>query len=316
MIPSINIWAQTDNWGVKLASTVLAAVAVGLSACSTDAEPTSGGANLRVVTSFYPMEFLVSRIGGDRIEVVSLMPAGVAAHDFEPSPQDVVSLHKADLFVYNGAGFEPWGERLVALLSKGSPTMVNATVGLDLIVPEDRGEGRRDPHVWLDPQRYGEQASLIHAALMQVDPVGAVVYDANLARLKAELRKLGEEMEAGLVSCKHNAVVTSHAAFAYLTDRFGLQQLAIAGLSPEVEPSPARMKAVVELVHDMGTTHIFVEPLASSAVADTVAREIGAQTLVLNPLEGLTQDEVQAGDDYFTVMRKNLSNIRTALACP
>ena len=316
MILSINIWAQTDNWGVKLASTLLAAAAVGLSACSTDAETTSNGASLRVVASFYPIEYLVNRIGGDRTEVVSLMPAGVEAHDFEPSPQDVVSLQKADLFVYNGAGFEPWAERLVALLSKGGPTVVNATVGLELIVPEDSDEGSRDPHVWLDPQRYSEQASLIHAALMQVDPAGAVVYDANLARLKAELRELEEEMEAGLVSCQHNAVVTSHSAFAYLTDRFGLQQLAIAGLSPEVEPSPARMKAVVELVRDMGTTHIFVEPLASSAIADTVAREIGAQTLELNPLEGLTRDEVQAGDDYFTVMRKNLSNIRTALACP
>ncbi len=279
-----------------------------------------------VIATFYPLDFLAQRVGGDRVQVTGLVPPGVEPHDWEPTPKDIAAITKARVFVYQGAGLESWAERTAASLPASGPIVVRATAGFTLkpgIAGEEEGstpessEGTiLDPHVWLDPQLYAQQAALIRDALVKADPAGEALYSTNLADLTAELERLTNEMRQGLSACKRTTIVTSHAAFVYLADRFRLRQLAVSGLSPDAEPSPARLREVIQQVREQEATHIFFETLVSPAVSQTIAREVGAQTLVLNPIEGLTADEVKAGADYFSVQRQNLANLRIALGCP
>ena len=289
-----------------------------LMACGPEATPTQKGAapeSKRIVlTTIYPLQYLAQRIGGDRVKATNLVPSGVETHDWEPSPRDIFSIQEANLFIYNGGGFEPWADRVIDGLPKDGPIVVEATAGLEL----GHGDGQEDnldPHLWLDPHRYQQQAEAIATALKKTDPPSAEVYSANLNTLREDLDQLQTEMEQGLASCERDAIVVSHAAFGYLVDRLGLEQLAVSGLSPEVEPSPARMREIIEEVQQLGATHIFFETLVNSDVSKTIAREVGAETLVLNPLEGLTKDEQKAGEDYFSIMGRNLANLRTALEC-
>jgi zinc transport system substrate-binding protein len=245
----------------------------------------------------------------------------VEPHDWEPSPRDIAAIQRARVFVYNGAGFEPWAARVVRDLPKNGPLVLQATDGLPL-APLAAGEseqgtapGGLDPHVWLSPALFTLQAKQVKNALAKADPAGAQTYLANLDSLKAQLAVLSDDMKRGVSSCAQNTIVTSHAAFGYLAKELGLRQVFVSGLAPESEPSPARLRHLVTEVKQLGVNYIFFETLVSPAVAQTLAREVGAKTLALNPLEGLTSEEIQAGQDYFTVMRSNLQNLRMALAC-
>jgi zinc transport system substrate-binding protein len=279
-----------------------------------------------VVTTFYPLQYLAQRIGGERADVIGLVPPGVEPHDWEPTPQDIMSINKASVFIYQGAGLEPWAARTVASLPSDKPIVVEATEGFALKpgIPEEEGEGTRaessdepvlDPHIWLNPQLYKKQAQAVRNALVKADPESEAIYQDNLVSLEKDLDELDSEMERGLSSCQRHTIVTSHAAFAYLADRYGLQQLAVTGLSPDAEPSPARLREIIQQVRDEGANHIFFETLVSPAISETVAKEVGAQTLVLDPIEGLTLEEITARADYFSVQRQNLANLRIALGC-
>ncbi len=300
-----------------LALALVLVATLALAACTITTQQSATPSKATVIATFYPLQYLAQRIGGDRMEVSSLVPPGAAPHDFEPSPQGIVAIRRASLFVYNGAGLETWATRVVASLPANGPVPVNATWGLPLrnATENGKGQGGQDPHVWLDPRLYGQQAQIVHDALVRVDPAGAAVYDAHLSNLQVDLAKLETEMRNGLASCRLNTIVSAHEAFGYLAERFGLRQLALAGLSPEVEPSPARMRKLIQEIKETGATYVFFESLTTPAVAQAIARETGAKTLMLNPLEGLTQGQLQAGEDYFNVMRQNLANLRTALEC-
>ncbi len=307
--------SETDNISrrLKLPAIVCAGLVVFLTACGSGGSLSDSG-KLSVVTTFYPLQYLAERIGGDRVSVRNLVPPGIELHDWEPKPRDVTAIKRAKAFVYQGAGLEWWAERVVDGLSASGPVAVKATDGLALLRSND-GDAPFDSHVWLDPALYAEQAIAVRDALAKADPAGASVYSANLASLTGDLEKLTAEMKQGLAKCARDTMVTSHAAFAYLAGRFGLKQVAVSGLSPEAEPSPARLRQVIEQVRREGATHIFFETLVSDAVAKTIAREAGVKTLVLNPIEGLSKDELKAGASYFTVQRQNLANLRTALEC-
>jgi zinc transport system substrate-binding protein len=147
------------------------------------------------------------------------------------------------------------------------------------------------------------------------DPQGAETYDRNAEAYESRLQALDRSFEEGLATCARRVIVTSHAAFGYLADRYGLEQEAISGLSPEAEPDPRRLQELIDLVKERGVTTVFSEELLSPAVAETLAREAGVRTAVLDPLEGLTPEEQQAGEDYVSIMRKNLAVLRSALGC-
>jgi zinc transport system substrate-binding protein len=250
-----------------------------------------------VVAAFYPLAYAAEEIGGPRVHVENLTPPGAEPHDLEVSPSDVQQLRSADLVLLLGHDFQPQleqgagdGEQVVRLLD---------TPGLDLLPTGD-------PHVWLDPVRYAEIVERIGAALDRPHEADALV---------SRLNELDGEFRTGLADCDRHEIVTSHEAFAYLAGRYGLQQVAITGLSPEAEPAPKDLQRVIELVRRTGATTVFFETLVSPRLANTVAREAGAKTAVLNPIEGLTPAEEQRGEDYFSVMRENLAALRQALGC-
>lgn len=261
----------------------------------------AGRTGTTVVAAFYPLAYAAEQVGGTDLEVESLTPPGAEPHDVELTPRGVGRLQDASLVVYVGGGFQPAVESAVAG-RKGRSLDVLGGVETR---PHGRDEGL-DPHVWLDPLRYAAIAREIARALGRPDAA-----DGFVARLQA----LDGEYRRGLARCERRELVTSHAAFGYVADRYGLREVPLVGLQPEAEPGPRDVERLVEEVRATGATTVFSEPLASSALADTVAREAGVTTAVLDPLEGLTRAELDQGADYFSVMRRNLAALRKALAC-
>jgi zinc transport system substrate-binding protein len=280
----------------RIVLTLVAALglAAGASACGeTDSAASPGTTD--VVAGLYPLAFAAEQVGGGDVAVRNLTAAGAEPHDLELTPRDVEAIRDADLAVYAGGGFQPAVEEAVA--SSDVPA-VDVLDGLDL------RDG--DAHVWLDPLRFAQV----------VERIGAALGEEEAAReLAARLRALDEELSAGLADCRRRELVTTHDAFGYLAERYGLEPIPITGSSPEAEPGPRDLEAVAELVEERGVTTVFTETLVSPEIAETVAREAGVETADLNPLEGLTEDEVERGEDYFSVMRANLAALREGLEC-
>ena len=290
-------------------------VTLTLSTARALAGPTPAG-RVPVVASFYPLFEFTRQVGGDRVAVRTLVPAGVEPHDYEPTPRDVVALTRARVVVYNGAGFEPWLRRLLPQIP-ARVVRIYATEGLP--IHQDISGGRAgppDPHVWLDPVLAQRQVDLILAGLVRADPAGRGTYEPNAAAYKGRLGALHERIARTLAPCRKKVIVVSHAAFGYFAARYGLTQIAISGLEPSEEPSPARMRELLKVIRRHGVTVIYYETLVSPRVAAAIAREVGARTLVLNPLEGLTDEEQRAGKDYLAIMEDNLRNLVAGLDCP
>jgi zinc transport system substrate-binding protein len=278
--------------------TVLA-YGVGLSACggANDERFGPGSAQETVVAAFYPLAFAASEIGGASVDVENLTPPGAEPHDLEVSPQDVAEIRDADLVLLLGRGFQPQ-------LEDAAGNADNVVRLLDTPSLDVHSNG--DPHVWLDPVRYSLMVSRIGQELGK---------QAVAGELKRRLTDLDNEFRVGLAHCERHEIVTSHEAFAYLAERYGLEQVAITGLSPEAEPEPGQLQKIIDLVRADGVTTIFFETLVSPRIAETVARETGATTAVLNPIEGLTAEEAAKGEDYFSLMRENLAALRAGLGC-
>jgi zinc transport system substrate-binding protein len=276
---------------------LILALVLGLSACGGSGE--SSGSDRTVIAAFYPLAYAAERVAAPGTEVRNLTPPGVEPHDFELSARDVARIGDASVVFYLGSGFQPALEQ--ALDSTGAS-------GVDLLegIAAREAAEARDPHVWLDPRRYAEIVERIAAELGRPQQGRTVA---------AELERLDRELERGLRDCARREFVTSHAAFGYLADRYRLEQVAITGLSPEAEPTPAELREVIGTVREHGATTIFFETLVSPRLAKTVAREVGARAAVLNPIEGLSKDELEDGEDYFSVMRANLAALRQALGC-
>jgi zinc transport system substrate-binding protein len=252
-----------------------------------------------VAAAFYPLAYAAQQIGGDQVAVHNLTPPGAEPHDVELSARDVERIRSADVVLYLGYGFQPNFERAV---DGAEGEKLNLLSGLAL-VPGTEGA---DPHVWLDPRRYELQARSIGNAL---DKAGRAASFVN------RLRKLDDELERGLADCSRKRIVTSHAAFGFLAHRYGLEQIALTGVTPEADPTARDIERIVREVKRSGATTVFFETLVSPRLAETVAREAGAKTAVLNPLEGLSQKELDEGKNYFSIMRENLTTLRQALGC-
>ncbi|MET9589815.1 metal ABC transporter substrate-binding protein [Streptomyces sp. NPDC006516] len=314
---------------------VAGAVALGLtalSACSSsDAAEGSGDGKLNVVASFYPMQFLAEEIGGSHVSVTSLTKPGVEPHDLELSPQQIGGLSDADyiLFLKNvqpavddavaQAGVENTVDaaELTTLESHGS-----AVDGHDHGADEHAGEEHEgeehaedgaalDPHIWLDPVKYAEVAEGVGKSLEKADPDNAADYRKNTESLVAELNKLDKAYETGLKNTATKTFITTHSAFGYLAERYGLTQEGIAGIDPETEPSPARIDEIHHVAEENKATTVFFETLASDKTAKTLAKDLGLGTAVLDPLEGIT--DKSAGADYIEVMESNLAALEKAL---
>jgi len=308
-------------------------LALGAAACGSDDDGSgaSGDGRLQIVASFYPVAEAATRVGGDRVEVTNLTPPGVEPHDFELAPDDVDRLEDADVVLYLGEGFQP----AVAEIAERQDVAIDLLSGLDLDAgasdaleaeegPEPgSGSGSNsdadghdvDPHFWLDPTLLSAAVDEIEAALSDAAPADAATFAANAQAYQDELAGLDQDMETGLADCERDEIVTSHAAFFYLARRYGLTQLPIAGLSPESEPDADRLAELADQIEDDDITTVFYETLVSPDVAETLADEADVETAVLDPIEGLTDDQVDAGDDYTSIMRDDLAALREALGC-
>lgn len=294
----------------------------GCSSTSTDSENKSTqDEKLTVYASFYPMYDFASKIGGDKVTVVNMVPAGTEPHDWEPTASDITGLEKADIFVYNGANMEHWAEDVLESLSNKDLISVEASKGISLIEGHEEDEEEQsgeegegyDPHVWLNPMNAKMEMENIKNALVEADPDNKDYYETNYTKYAADLDTLDKEFKDTLSPLPNKDVIVAHQAFGYLCAAYGLNQVPIEGLSPDSEPDPARVADIIEFAKKHNVTVIFFEELVSPKVAQTIADSIGAKTQVLNPIEGLSDEQQAAGDDYFSVMRQNLEELKTAL---
>ncbi|WP_433793887.1 metal ABC transporter substrate-binding protein [Actinoplanes sp. CA-252034] len=290
-----------------------------LTGCGGDSAGADG--KLAVVTAFYPLQFVSERVGGEAVSVSTLTKPGAEPHDVELTARQVGEVADAKVIVYLG-GFQPAVDD--AVKQNGGDRAFDATTAVETISAQEADDhagegdahaeeehGGTDPHVWLDPTRLAAIADKVAERLGRAEPARAADFTARAATLRAELTALDGEFKAGLANCARRELVTSHTAFGYLANRYDLAQIGITGIDPEAEPSPQRLAAVAAEAKEHGTTTIFFETLVSPKVAETIAKEVGAKTAVLDPIEGLTDESA----DYFSVMRANLTALKLGLEC-
>ncbi|MET1170223.1 zinc ABC transporter substrate-binding protein [Paenibacillus amylolyticus] len=313
-----------------------------LSACGQDSSNSAKivEGKVNVVTTFYPVYAFTTAIGGEDANVINLLPTGVEPHDWTPKSQDIVNTSKAQLFLYNGAGLEGWVPNF--LKSLNSDTQVKSVAvseGVKLLTAEgDDGHGHGeehedehadehtdeatsedvadhhiDPHTWVSPKSAMIMAENIKNSLVEADPDHKAGYEQRYEALHTKLETLDQRFTDELANVPNNEIVVSHQAFGYLARDYGLTQHAIMGLSPDAEPTGQDIVKLAKLVKDEGIKYIFFEELVSDKLAKTLASEAGVETMVLNPVEGLTKEQATNGDDYFTLMEKNLQNLLIAL---
>lgn len=284
----------------------------------------SGDGRLKIYTSFYPMYFLASEIAGDKAAVITLVPAGAEPHEWEPTPKTVIELSKADMLIYNGAGMETWIDKIMPNIDKDRTKIVDASEGIELLKSggheeeeglqeEDHGHGIYDPHIWVSPMRAMQQAQTIYNALLEIDPANSEYYGKNKIELDSKLTRLDGDIRDASKAFKSNVIVVSHEAFGYFANDYGFTQIAIRGVNPQEEPSPSKMAELVKLCREKNVKYIFFEKLTSPKLSETLAREVGAGTLVLNDAAGLSEEDIKSGKDYITVMYENLENLKKAL---
>lgn len=332
----------------SLALATAALAAASLTACSqptastpSDSTAQTGG-QLKVMASFYPLKYLTEQIGGELTSVTSLTPDGAEPHDLELSPASVDQLGKADAVVYL-KGFQSAVDEAVE--HNAPKTVIDVAPAVQLVKVSDSGnhvddhdhdadhdhdheadhdhdhkaehdhdhdhDMSTDPHFWLDPERMSQAATLIGQALADADPKNAQTYTSNAANVSHSMKDLGTELVSGTATCEHTTFVTAHAAFGYLADRTGLTQVGISGLDPDSSPSPARLQEISELVKAQGVSTIFTEALIDPKVAETLAKDLGIETAVLDPIES----QVNPNEDYAAAMRNNITALRKALHC-
>lgn len=285
----------------------------------------SPAAKLKVVASIYPVYEFARQVGGDKIDITLLVPPGAEPHDWEPTAKEIVAIKAAKLFLYHGNGFENL-DKLLAPETLGATKALAVSKDIPVLKPEaaddhdDHKEAGHkhhdhiDAHTWLDPVIAQQEVAAIAAAMAAADPANADYYRQNAASYSAELAKLDQEYKTVLAGLPRRDIVTSHAAFGYLAARYGLRQLPIMGLTPDSEPTPEKMAAIVKFCREHKVKYIFFETIVSPRLAETIARETGAGLLVLNPVENLTLDEMKQGKGYLSLMRDNLASLKMALS--
>jgi len=305
---------------------VLAACASTVSEQSTSNAPATSSSTSapaadkpKVVAAFYPLQYAAQSVGGDLVNVTNLTQPGVEPHDLELSAQQVAEIAEADLVLYI-KGFQPAVDEAIEQQAAGRAIDVSAGLAL-LAAHEDEAEhadeeghehGMQDPHVWLNPMNMALIGTAIKDKLSDIDSANAAAYMSNSEALRTSMTTLDQKFSSGLGSCTITTMVVSHEAFAYLAEAYGFTQVGISGLSPEAEPSPARIKDVANIVTQDGVTTVYYETLVDPKVAQTLADETGATTAVLDPLEGLQPD---SDGDYISVMESNLATLKAGQAC-
>jgi zinc transport system substrate-binding protein len=332
----------------KLITTSVLTFSLFLTGCGTTetvnkVDEKKGKETLTVYTTIYPLEDFTKKIGGEFVEVQSIYPPNVDAHSFEPSPKDMVNLANSDLFIYTGVGLEGFAEKASEALKKEDVQIVKAAEGIELIETTDdhhhedgdsesehhededkhteseaheeegHDDGDLDPHVWLDPVLSIDLANNIKNALSKLMPEHATEFETNFNQLKSELEKLNQEFITTIESSETRNLLVAHAAYGYWEKRYGIEEIAISGLSPTQEPTQKELQTIIEESTEHNVHYVIFEQNVSPKVAKIIQEEIGAKSLTLHNLEAVTEENIKQEDDYFSIMRKNLETIKKAL---
>jgi zinc transport system substrate-binding protein len=300
----------------KIALLILGAfIASGLSGCSNSDETAQD--KLQIVSNFYPIKYIVDAVGGDLVTNTSLTPDGAEPHDLTLDPKTVASINSADAIFFIGASFQPDVDKAVENLpSEVTAIDLSRSPGVVILsAPADLGKesltGGKDPHIWLDPKNMSAMAADIAKTLKSLDPNSADIFEQNLVALVNKLESLDKDFSAGLASCEQKTLVTSHAAFQYLAKTYGLNQLAITGISPEDQPDAKLLSKIATEAKRVGVKTVFFEDVLPKELSETVARAIGAKTSLLSALEFTPE----GSNDYISMMRDNLKNLQIGLSC-
>lgn len=296
-----------------------------LVACSNQSE-TKPESELNVVTSFYPMYDFTKNVTGEDVNISILTASGVEPHDYEPSAKDMAKIQDADVFVYNSDEMETWVPAVLESIDTSNVTVIEASKGIELMssTEEDEHEDETseeheghshgaDPHVWLDPVLAQKEVETIRDGLIEAKPENKEVYTKNAESYNKKLNELNDAFINATKNAKNKKFVTQHTAFSYLAREYGLTQIAISGISPDEEPTPKELTRIEDMVKEEQIKTIYTESSASSKVAQTIVSATGVRLLELNPLESLTQKEMEDGDDYITVMYRNLDNLKVSI---
>lgn len=304
--------------------------------CTSQAETNTED---KVITSTYPVYYLTSRVAGQGMEVELLMPPSADPHNWEPSPKQMAELENCKLFIYNGAGLESWAPRVSDMVAGKDTEVLELAVAIseellphsdpeegahlnsdtdtetdaDSEAETEHNHGEHDPHFWLDPVLAIEMAESIMEALAAADPGNKALYQENYALLSQDLEELHHTYETTLARCSKKQFVVTHEAFGYLAKRYGLEQIPIMGVSAESEPTPSRLAELSNLLQSLDISYVFTEPFTGDRVAQVLASETGTQVLELTPIGGLTQEELDSGADYLSLMENNLEQLKVAL---
>lgn len=307
---------------------VVSAVTFILGACGkqTSQEKKEG---LKVVTTFYPMYDFTRNVVGDDANISMLIDANTEPHDYEPSAKDIAKIQDADVFVYNSDEMETWVKAVLKNIDTKKVKVIEASHGIDLLDGAEEHEDHdhegeedhdhdghshaHDPHVWLDPVLAQQEVKTIRDGLIEKDEANKEKYQKNADSYLDKLEKLDHAFETGLKDAKNRSFVTQHTAFAYLSKRYNLTQKAIAGLSPDQEPTPAELARIEDYVKENQVKVIFTEDLASTKIAETISSATGASLEVLSPIEGISEKDQKAGLDYIGVMEKNLQALQLVI---
>jgi zinc transport system substrate-binding protein len=283
---------------------------------------------VNVVTSFYPLYDFVTKIGGEHVNVINLVPTGVEPHEWSPKPRDMSNITKADVFIYNGAGFEGWAEDFLDSLTKESKLLVvEAIHDVDLIHTGNKAHGQSDeheandqhdhgdvdPHAWIRPLQAIVMTRTIKDYLIEADPTHQADYEANYAEIANRLQELHEQLTQIVSQSPKREIVVSHESFGYIARDYGITQLGVMGLSPDAEPTVRKLNEITKFAKEHNIQYILFEDLVSPKLAETLAESLNIQTLILSPIEGLTEDQKKAKEDYFSIMANNLTTLKKAL---
>ena len=270
--------------------------------------------DLAIAASIFPLAHIAEQILPDRIKVLLIARAGSDSHTFEPSPSDILNIQKSRLFIYNGAGFDTWAEKVSETISSEDTKSIEVAEQIDLIEIQDEDQfSEFDPHFWLDPLRAKIIAEIIKNEVISAGLASEQEIEPSYSNYMAQLDQLHADYETGLAECASREIVVAHDAFGYLANRYGIEVISIAGLSPQDEPSARSFADIIQKAKMNQIDYIFFEELSSPRLSEALAEELGAKTLVLNPIEALGPG--QGNETYISLMRDNLRNLQVAMSC-
>jgi zinc transport system substrate-binding protein len=281
--------------------------------CTTNTQQENN--KLKVIASFYPMYDFAKNVGGDRVEVRSLIPMGVEPHEYEPTPQDIKDLSTANVLILNGLIESSWAPKLLDGVDNKNIIIVDTSKDIQLIGSQDADEPGNDPHIWLDPVLAKKQVLAIRDSFIQADPAGKEYYEKNAESFMQKLDTLDTEFRSTFATCQKKDVLITHATLAYFCKEYGCNQIPVEGVNAEGDPSPAVLAEIIRQAKDKNITTVFVENLMNPKSAKTLADEIHGNVVVFNSVHGLTEDEQQRGENYISQMNENIDIIKTGLDC-